>query len=109
DLACFSGVGVCGGVGINFFPAGQQWYTSSSGTSHSTPAVSGFAALMRQFFINLGMPPPTPAMTKGLMVNTARYMTGSGANDTLPSNNQGMGEANVNSFFDVFATAHILH
>ena len=64
---------------------------------------------MRQFFINLGMPPPTPAMTKGLMVNTARYMTGSGANDTLPSNNQGMGEANVNSFFDVFATAHILH
>ena len=58
---------------------------------------------MRQFFINLGSPPPTPAMTKALMVNTARYMTGMGANDTLPSNNQGMGEANVQSFFDVFA------
>jgi hypothetical protein len=57
---------------------------------------------MRQFFINLGMAPPTPAMTKALMVNTARYMTGAGAGDTLPSNNQGMGEANINSFFDVF-------
>ena len=109
DLACFSGEGVCGGVGINFFPAGQQYYTASSGTSHSTPAISGLAALMRQFFINLGMTPPTPAMTKALMVNTARYMTGAGAGDTLPSNNQGMGEANINSFFDVFATAHILH
>src|SRR4029450_8730845 len=26
-----------------------------------------------------------------------------------PSNNQGMGEANFNTFFDTFATAHILH
>jgi len=108
DIACFNGDGVCGGVGINFFPAGQQWNTASSGTSHSTPAVSGLAALMRQFFINLGSAPPTPAMTKALMVNTARYMTGTGANDTLPSNNQGMGEANVQSFFDVFAIGHIL-
>jgi hypothetical protein len=109
DLACFTtnGDGVCGGVGINFFPAGQQWYTASSGTSHSTPALSGLAALMRQFFINLGSAPPTPAMTKALMVNTARYMTGTGANDTLPSNNQGMGEANVQSFFDVLAVGNI--
>src|SRR6266536_4551700 len=55
------------------------------------------------------MTPPSPAMTKALMTNTARYMTGTGANDTLPSNNQGMGEANINSFFDVFTTARILH
>ena len=109
DLACFSGEGVCGGAGSNFFPAGQQWYTASSGTSHSTPAVSGFAALIRQFYINNGQTPPTPAMTKALMINTARYMTGVGANDTLPSNNQGMGETNFNSFFDVFVTANILH
>ena len=63
---------------------------------------------MRQFFINLGIPPPTPAMTKALMVNTARYMTGAGANDTLPSNNQGMGEANIKSFFDVLRCRLIL-
>ncbi len=50
QLACFNGGGVCGGVGSNFFPAGQQWYTASSGTSHSTPAIAGAAALMRRVF-----------------------------------------------------------
>ena len=53
QLACFDGSGVCGGTGgSNFFPAGQQWYTASSGTSHSTPAIAGVAALIRQHFIN---------------------------------------------------------
>ena len=53
QLACFDGTGVCGGAGgSNFFPAGQQWYTASSGTSHSTPAIAGAAALIRQYFIN---------------------------------------------------------
>ncbi|HKG23139.1 MAG TPA: S8 family serine peptidase, partial [Blastocatellia bacterium] len=33
--ACFTADGVCGGPGINFFPASQQFYTASSGTSHS--------------------------------------------------------------------------
>ena len=83
----------------NFFPAGQQWYTASSGTSHSTPAIAGVAALIRQHFINQALPPPSPAMTKALMMNSARYMTGAGANDTLPSNNQGMGEVNLNIVF----------
>ena len=45
-------------------------------------------------------------MTKALLMNSARYMTGVGANDTLPSNSQGMGEVNLNSYFDIFATAH---
>ncbi|MCM3871575.1 MAG: S8 family serine peptidase, partial [Pyrinomonadaceae bacterium] len=110
QIACFSAGGVCGGTGGgNFFPGGQQWYTASSGTSHSTPAIAGYAALIRQFFINQGFTVPTPAMTKALMMNSARYLNGVGANDTLPSNNQGMGEANFNSFFDIFATANIRH
>ena len=110
QIACFTAGGVCGGTGGgNFFPGGQQWYTASSGTSHSTPAISGYAALIRQFFINQGFTVPTPAMTKALMMNSARYLNGTGANDTLPSNNQGMGEANFNSFFDIFATANIRH
>ncbi|MGH9967909.1 MAG: S8 family serine peptidase, partial [Pyrinomonadaceae bacterium] len=108
DLGCFSAAGVCGGPGgNNFFPLAQQWYTASSGTSHSTPAIAGYAALIRQFFINNAFAPPSPAMTKVLMMNTARYLDGVGANDTLPSNSQGMGEANFNSFFDVFSTPHI--
>ena len=103
---CFSATGVCAlqGAGNFFFPVGQQWYTTSSGTSHSTPAVSGGAALIRQYFINQGSSPPTPAMTKAALMNTARYMTGAGTNDTLWSNVQGMGEMNLNSFFDLFAT-----
>jgi hypothetical protein len=110
QLACYAGNGVCGGPSSShFFPLGQQWYTASSGTSHSTPAVAGTAALYRQFFINNGLTPPTPALTKALMLNSARYMTGTLANDTLPSNNQGMGEAGLNSFFGVFTTAHSFH
>ena len=110
QLACFDGGGVCGGTGgSNFFPAGQQWYTASSGTSHSTPATAGVAALIRQYFINQSLTPPSAAMTKALLLNSARYMTGAGANDTLPSNTQGMGEINLNSFFDIFATANSRH
>lgn len=109
NLACYNGSIVCGGVGSIYFPPGQQWYTASSGTSHSTPATSGVAALIRQHFMNLSLTPPTPAMTKGLIMNTARYMTGIGANDTLPSNNQGMGEIDLNNFFDLFAVGHSFH
>jgi hypothetical protein len=69
--------------------------------------MSGYAALIRQFFINNALTPPTPAMTKALMMNTARYMNGAGANDTLPSNSQGMGEANFNNFFSLFPAGSI--
>jgi len=115
-LATFDAGGVCAlpGSGTagdpdNFFPlGGQQWYTTSSGTSHSTPAAAGAAALIRQHFINQGLTPPSPAMTKATLIHSARYMNGTGANDTLWSNNQGMGEVNLNSYFDIFATTNIL-
>lgn len=108
QLACYDGSGVCGGVsGDKFFPSGQQWYTASSGTSHSTPAVAGACALVRQFFINLGLATPSPAMTKAILMNSARYMNGSGANDNLYSNNQGMGLMNLGAAFDT-ATSHTL-
>lgn len=113
--ACFNSGGVCAlpGSGTpgdpdNFFPLGQQFYTTSSGTSHSTPAIAGAAALIRQHFINQGLGPPSPAMTKATLMNSARYLTGVGANDNLWSNSQGMGAINLNSFFDVFSTPAIL-
>jgi hypothetical protein len=93
--------GVCGGLGTNlFFPAGQQFYTTSTGTSHSTAAVSGGCALLRQYFINHGWTPPSAAMTKAFLMNSARYMTGPGAADTLWSDNQGMGEMDLGMAFD---------
>ncbi|MCW5851977.1 MAG: S8 family serine peptidase [Anaerolineae bacterium] len=106
--ACFNGSGVCGGPGSNYFPLGQQWYTASTGTSHSTPAVAGAAALVRQRFVNAGRSAPSAAMTKAALMATARYLTGLSANDTLWSNSQGMGMVNLDQFFDLFVTPTIL-
>ncbi|MGA2748288.1 MAG: S8 family serine peptidase [Verrucomicrobiota bacterium] len=90
-----------GSDGSYFFPdTGQQFYTASSGTSHSTPCVSGGCALLRQFFINNSWSPPSPAMTKAFLMNSARYLTGAYADDTLWSSTQGMGEMNLGTAFD---------
>lgn len=99
-LSCFNGSGVSGGVGSSFFPTGQQFYSASSGTSHSTPGVAGGCALIRQYFINQGWAVPSPAMVKAFLVIAARYLTGVSADDTLWSNNQGMGMMNLGFVFD---------
>lgn len=97
---CFNGSGICGGVGSNFFPAGQQFFTASSGTSHSAPAVAGASALLRQFFINQSLTPPSPAMTRAYLINSSRYLTGAGAADALWSVAQGMGSVHLGTAFD---------
>jgi len=84
-----------------YFPAGQTLYSWSSGTSHSTPAVAGGAALVYQDFLNKGMEAPSPAMVKAVLMNSASYLTGADAGDTLPSNVQGMGLMNLGRAFDV--------
>jgi subtilisin-like proprotein convertase family protein len=100
----FAGSGVSGGTGgSHFFPGNgstQQFYTASSGTSHSTPCVAGGAALVRQYFLNRNFAAPSAAMTKAFLMNSSRYLTGVSANDALPSNNQGMGEMNLGMAFD---------
>ena len=106
----FDGDGVCGSAAnmpgnnvagaADYFPAGQTLYTWSSGTSHSAPAVAGGGALVRQWFLDQGRPAPSPAMSKATLMNSATWMTGLGANDTLPSNNQGMGRMNLARAFD---------
>ncbi|QUV99266.1 S8 family serine peptidase [Chloracidobacterium sp. MS 40/45] len=107
----FRADGVCALPANNHFPVGQFWYTTSSGTSHSCPAVAGGAALVYQQFINnpayigahrtpSGSAPPSPAMLKAYLMNTTRYMTGTGANDTLWSNSQGMGMMNLGTSFN---------
>ena len=90
-LDCYDGSGVSGGVGDIYYPPGQLLYTASSGTSQATPAVAGGAALIRQDFVSRGLAPPSPALTKAFLLNSARYMTGLYAGDDRWSDNQGMG------------------
>jgi hypothetical protein len=98
--ACYDGESVCGGIETNIYPPGQEFYTASSGTSHSTACVAGGCALLRQYFLNHSLLPPSPAMTKAWLMNAARYLTGSSANDTLWSDAQGMGELDLGAAFD---------
>ena len=61
-------------------PAARRWCASTSSTRAS--------------------PPPSAAMTKAFLMNSTRYMTGTGANDNLWSNNQGMGLMDLGMAFD---------
>lgn len=104
----FNGNGVCGGGSSTgsspnpYYPVDQTLYTWSSGTSHSTPAVSGVAQLAYEYYSRVMNPgeSPSPAMLKALIVNVPRYLTGEAANDTLPSPSQGWGNANMGLLFD---------
>jgi hypothetical protein len=105
----YDGSEVCGGAGpTKYYPAGQTLYTWSSGTSHSAPAVSGAASLIWEYYgrvLNPGQI-PSPAMIKALVVNTPRYLNGSDAGGTLPSNNQGWGDVDLGVLTD--GSDHIL-
>src|SRR5205085_1381372 len=56
--------------------------------------------LLRQFFQQSVGHPPSPAMVKAYLTNAATYMTGTRANDTLPSQNQGFGLLNLGRVLD---------
>lgn len=99
SILALSGAGTAGSTN-NFFPLGQQFYTVSSGTSHATPAVAGACALVRQYFLNQNLNAPSPAMTKAFLMNSTRYLSGSGAGDNLWSPSQGMGAVNLGRTFD---------
>ncbi len=83
-----------------YYPPGQTLYAASSGTSHATPAVSGAASLLYRYYQDHFGAVPSPAMVKAYLVNSARYLLGASAGDTLPSNNQGYGEVNLGLAFD---------
>ncbi|MBN2007432.1 MAG: S8 family serine peptidase [Anaerolineae bacterium] len=96
QAAGYTGDYVCN----KYYPAGQTLYAASSGTSHATPAVSGAASLLYRYYQDHFGAIPSPAMVKAYLVNSARYLHGTGAGDTLPSNSQGYGEVMLGSAFD---------
>ncbi len=81
--------------------SGQTVFAASSGTSHSTPAVSGIASLYYYWMEHTyAIPMPSPALIKAYLVAHPTYLTGVSANDTLPSNNQGFGMPDMEAAFD---------
>jgi hypothetical protein len=75
------------------------------GSSYAAPAVSGGIQLLWWYFQNrLGMLQPSPAMAKAYLLNSARYLPITndltGAQDTLPSIQQGMGIMDLRRMFD---------
>lgn len=96
-----------GGVCNKYFPLGQTLYTWSSGTSHSTPVVTGAAALGFQWLkTNLGAE-PSPALVKAFILNSTSYLNGAFGGDSLPGAHQGWGLLNLGRMFDT--TTRILY
>jgi hypothetical protein len=99
----FFGDGLCPGAGV-FQPPGQTLYTWSSGTSLAAPHISGAASLTRRFFVNRNLlgdgRPPSPAMIKAYLLNSASYLSGDNAGGNLPGERQGWGLANLSRGFD---------
>lgn len=89
-------------------PVGNATYASSSGTSHSTPAVSGVASLAWWWIANGkgalsfdgGSPSaPTPSLMKAYLMSHPTYLTGLSGNGNLPTNAQGYGMPNLQAMF----------
>ena len=93
----YNGSGVCD----QYRPSGQTTFAASSGTSHSTPAVAGVTSLAYNWLENTyGITAPSAAVLKAYLIAHPTYLTGVGANDTLPSNSQGYGMPNMSAMFD---------
>ncbi len=96
-------IGVCN----KYFPPGQTLYTWSSGTSHSTPIVSGAAALAFQWLKTTLGGEPSPALVKSFILNSTSYMSGAFGGDNLPGAHQGWGLLDIGRMFE--STSRILY
>ena len=99
--AGYTGTSVC-----NQQFGGNAFYSLVSGTSQATPHVAGAAALLRDWYVReVDATPPSPAMTKAVLVNTAVDIAGgdSGKGSTIPSapnSDQGWGRVSLGAALD---------
>jgi subtilisin-like proprotein convertase family protein len=92
----YNGTSVCD----QYQPNNQTVFAASSGTSHSTPAVAGVGSLYYHWLESQYGVTPSPAMMKSYMIAHPTYLTGVGANGTLPSNSQGYGMPDISVGLD---------
>jgi subtilisin-like proprotein convertase family protein len=98
--AGYTGAGVC-----TKFLAGTSWYSVVGGTSQAAPHVAGAAAVVRAWYQRSYGAPPSPALTKALLVNTATDLAGgqNGQGGTIaagPNEDQGWGRVNLGTVLD---------
>ena len=105
----YGATGICDG----YYPPGQTLFGSSSGTSHAAPGVAGVASLAYWWIEHGGAGTaagtideiggsrvPSPALMKSWLIGHPTYLTGTAANDRLPSYGQGYGMPNLSLMFD---------
>ena len=99
--AGYTGTAVCD---KNF--GGNTFYSLVSGTSQAAPHVAGAAALLRDWYVrDVDPQPPSPALTKAILVNTAVDLAGgdSGKNSSIPAapnSDQGWGRVSIGAALD---------
>ncbi|PZQ18436.1 MAG: hypothetical protein DI564_03795 [Rhodanobacter denitrificans] len=108
--AGYDGRGACD----TYYPAGQTEFAASSGTSHAAPAVAGIASLAYWWMEHGGAGSaagsvdrvdspdhaPSAAAMKAWLMAHPLYLTGTFANDTLPSPVQGFGMTSMDLMFN---------
>jgi subtilisin-like proprotein convertase family protein len=85
---------------------GSTFYSLVSGTSQAAPHVAGAAALLRDWYVRTVDPqPPSPAMTKAVLVNSAFDIAGGdsgkgGQVPSAPNTDEGWGRVNLGAALD---------
>lgn len=72
-------------------PPGEP-YAYLGGTSMAAPIVSGFAALIREYYVtHRSLPAPSAALLKATIINGTRTLRGGDAGGPIPNPHQGFG------------------
>jgi serine protease AprX len=73
-------------------PLPGEPYAYMGGTSMAAPLVSGFAALVREYYVtHRGVAEPSAALLKATIINGTRVLSGGDAGGPIPNEHQGFG------------------
>lgn len=73
-------------------PLPGEPYAYMGGTSMAAPLVSGFAALVREYYVtHRGVAEPSAALLKATIINGTRVLSGGDAGGAIPNEHQGFG------------------